>query len=181
MCWLFFIISPPPPQTCKKFSHLDGIFCLKYSRHEHRNSELHTFNEFWVLGQSWHYHRLVGGAWEVVHPSFHLVVDEFWWVTLGNSPLHASCQQPWRWRQRPVLQVLLRHVAVQSKCVDRVLVWVSGGSRPEFSFLLPLIILFQGCFFCYWLTHLLFMFVFSLALPTVVPLVLFLVPSGVFP
>lgn len=102
MCWLFCFLFPLPPQTCKKFSHLDGIFCLKYSWHEHRNSELHTFNEFWVLGQSGHYHRLVGGAWEVVHPSFHLVVDEFWWVTLGNSPLRASCQQPWRWRQRPV-------------------------------------------------------------------------------
>lgn len=54
-------------------------------------------------------------------------------MTLGNSPLRASCQQPGHWRQRCVLWVLLRHIAVQSECIDRGLIWVSGGSRPEFS------------------------------------------------
>ena len=43
------------------------------------------FNKFQVLGQSWHYCRLTGGAWAVVDPRCKLVVGECWEVTPGSS------------------------------------------------------------------------------------------------
>lgn len=52
-----------------------------------------NFTLFVMDCQSWHYHRLLGDAREVVHSGFHLVVDDFWEVILGNCPLNASGKQ----------------------------------------------------------------------------------------